>query len=423
MSDATRSLWSVIEARDAGILRLREIEGQQHANLVEKERVIQVLTEDLSSKQEALEELTADLTDKEAALKKLTADLTHKEAAIQKRGAVIREQRRALAAYRHTFFIFGALIVLLNHLVLGVRSVYRRTIRGIAPRLGVLHQHAPMEMRIPKDRSRPAPPSDVPRISIVTPSFRQAPFIERTIRSVIEQSYPNLEYYVQDGGSQDGTAEVLARYQDRLAGWQSTPDNGQAEAINRAFAKTSGDIMAYLNSDDILLPGALARVADYFVRHPEVDVVYGHRVVIDEDDRQIGRWIMPAHDDKVLSWADFVPQETLFWRRSIWEKSGGRMDESFQFALDWDLLVRFREAGARFARLPRFLGGFRVHAQQKTTTSIADTGIQEMNRIRKRVLGTVPTNMEVRKAVFPYMVRHMFADLRWKIEDKLGIHS
>jgi glycosyltransferase involved in cell wall biosynthesis len=270
---------------------------------------------------------------------------------------------------------------------------------------------------------RVASAASAPKISIVTPSFKQAAFIERTILSVLDQGYPNLEYYVQDGGSEDGTAEVLKRHEYRLAGWQSRPDRGQAQAINRAFAKTTGDVMAYLNSDDILVPGSLAYVAEYFERHPEVDVVYGHRIVIDDNDREIGRWIMPAHDDAVLSWADFVPQETLFWRRSIWEKAGGRMDESFQFALDWDLLVRFREAGARFARLPRFLGGFRVHPQQKTTMSIADTGFQEMNRIRQRVLGRVPSSEEVRKAVVPYLVRHMAADIQWGIGNKLGMHS
>ena len=95
--------------------------------------------------------------------------------------------------------------------------------------------------------------------------------------------------------------------------------------------------MAYLNSDDLLLPGALPTVAAYFAQHPEVEVVYGHRVVIDEAGDEIGRWVLPPHDDKALRWADYIPQETLFWRRSIWGKSGGRMDETFRFALDWEL--------------------------------------------------------------------------------------
>src|SRR6185436_555558 len=137
-----------------------------------------------------------------------------------------------------------------------------------------------------------------PRISIVTPSFRQAHFIERTIRSVLEQGYPNLEYHVQDGGSTDGTVPILERYAPRLSSWASERDSGQSQAINRAFAKTSGDIMAWINSDDVLFPGALAYVADFFNRNPDVDVVYGHRVLIDEEDREIGRWILPPHEDQ-----------------------------------------------------------------------------------------------------------------------------
>ena len=337
--------------------------------------------------------------------------------------AIIKELRTAVDAYRATYAVLGAFIVPLNHLVLGVRSVIRRSARSLAPRLGVLNQHAPLELRLPPHYSRPAPVPRPPKISIVTPAFQHALFIERTIASVLDQGYPNLEYFVQDGGSTDGTREILERHASRLAGWDSTPDSGQAEAINRGFARTTGEIMAYLNSDDILLPGALAYVADFFSRHPEIDVVYGHRILIDEEGRQIGRWMMPAHEDEVLSWADYVPQETLFWRRSIWDKAGGRIDESFRFALDWDLLIRFRDAGARFARLPRFLGGFRVHPQQKTSAGISDIGFQEMDRIRQRVLGRVPSRIEVRKAVFPYLLRHMALDLGWRIRNKLGMHS
>jgi glycosyltransferase involved in cell wall biosynthesis len=262
-------------------------------------------------------------------------------------------------------------------------------------------------------------PATCPTISIVTPSFRQAGFIERTIKSVLDQDYPRLEYAVQDGGSDDGTVQILERYAHRLA-WASEPDSGQTQAINRGFARTRGEIMAWLNSDDILLPGALAAVADYFRRHPEVDVVYGNRVLIDERDCLIGRWVMPPHDDNILSWADYVPQETLFWRRRIWEKVGGRVDESFRFAMDWDLLVRFRDAGARFKRLPRFLGGFRIHEKQKTSAAIGDIGFQEMDRIRERVHGRVPSGMEVRRAVAPYLLRHVASDVRWRIGDLLG---
>jgi hypothetical protein len=149
--------------------------------------------------------------------------------------------------------------------------------------------------------------------------------------------------------------------------------------------------------------------------------VYGHRILIDENDQEIGRWVMPAHDDDVLSWADYIPQETLFWRRRIWDKVGGRVDESFRFAMDWDLLVRFRAAGAEFHRLPRFLGAFRIHPHQKTSAEMSEIGFAEMNRIRERELGRRVSQGEVRKAVSMYLLRHLVQDRAYRIKHALGI--
>ena len=115
---------------------------------------------------------------------------------------------------------------------------------------------------------------------------------------------------------------------------------------------------------------------------------------------------MPRHDDAVLSWADFIPQETLFWRRSIWEKAGGQMDQTFKFALDWDLLLRFRDAGARFVRLPRFLAAFRVHAEQKTSAELGDVGSAEMERLRTRHVGRPVTGLEISQHLTEYLRRH-----------------
>jgi GT2 family glycosyltransferase len=303
----------------------------------------------------------------------------------------------------------------------GARSAVRtarnpiRERRFIRPRLGQLSHHAPCPMRLPARYAMLRPPQCPPRISIVTPSYNQAHLIERTIRSVLDQAYPNLEYIVQDGASRDGTAEVLARFSDRLHHWESVPDRGQTDAINRGFQHASGDILAYLNSDDLLLPGALSAVARYFMAHPEIDVVYGHRILIDEQDREIGRWVLPPHDDRVLSWADYVPQETLFWRRRAWEKLGSRFDETFQFAMDWDLLLRLRDAGARFKRLPRFLGAFRIHERQKTSASISDLGMQEMSRLRQRTLGYVPEQEEIHMRVAPYLARHLVCHCLFKV--------
>ena len=298
-----------------------------------------------------------------------------------------------------------------------VRPIYR----VLKPRLGTLYQYAPRELQIPAKYINELPHGAVPTISIVTPSFNQSVFIERTLMSVLSQAYPNLEYYVQDGGSTDGSVDVIRRYNDRLAGWESCPDSGQAHAINAGFAKTSGEIMAWLNSDDILLPGTLAYVAGYFNNHPDIDVIYGYRILINENDQEVGRWIMPAHDSRILSWEDYIPQETIFWRRRIWEKAGGHIDESFRFALDWNMLVRFREAGARFVRLPRFLGGFRVHPRQKTSAEISNIGFQEMDRIRRQILGRVPLPTEIKRAVRAYLLKHVVIDLAWRIRNRLGL--
>ena len=196
-----------------------------------------------------------------------------------------------------------------------------------ANRLGTLRHHPPRPLRLPNSDPLTRPPEDAPTISIVTPSFNQAQFLEDTIESVLDQDYPRLEYVVQDGGSDDGSREILDRYSRRLDHWESAPDDGQAGALNRGFARTTGEVMAYLNSDDLLLPGALSYVARFLHDHPEVDVVYGHRVLIDERGREIGRQVIPRHGDRVLSWADFIPQETVFRRRAAWEQAGATRRE------------------------------------------------------------------------------------------------
>jgi glycosyltransferase involved in cell wall biosynthesis len=251
---------------------------------------------------------------------------------------------------------------------------------------------------------------DPPVISIVTPSLNQVEFVDQTIRSVLTQRYPRLEYIVQDGGSTDGTLKVLDAYRASLHHCEVGADGGQAQAINLGFTHATGEVMAYLNSDDLILPGALAYVARYFQRHPEVDVVYGHRVLVDEDDKEVGRWIVPRHRDEALSWADYVPQETLYWRRRLWEENEIELNEESQFALDWDLMLQFRDAGARIVRVPRFLGAFRVHSAQKSSADIHTAGAREMAKIRERVHGRRVTQDEIRRNIRGYMRRHVVLD-------------
>jgi glycosyltransferase involved in cell wall biosynthesis len=275
------------------------------------------------------------------------------------------------------------------------------------PKLGELNLYGPKPLRVPKrylKKSRLAKP---PTISIITPSYNQGVFLERTILSLTNQEYPALEHIIQDGGSTDKTIDVLKRYDSSIKHWESAKDKGQSNAINLGFKHATGDVLAYLNSDDILLPGTLHYVGQFFEKNPDIDVLYGHRVLIDKDGQEIGRWILPPHDDEVLSWADYIPQETLFWRRSLWEKVGGKIDESFRFAMDWDLILRFREAGAKFARVPRFLGAFRIHPHQKTSAEIAQIGTSEMDRLRERCHNRFVNPIEINHAIKNYLNRHL----------------
>jgi glycosyltransferase involved in cell wall biosynthesis len=282
--------------------------------------------------------------------------------------------------------------------------------RLLGVRLGSLRNFRARPLRVPPAYFQSPVRKPTLVFSIVTPSYNQGRFLERTIRSVLGQGYSLLEYFIQDGGSSDESVAILSRYGDQLSYWESRKDRGQSHALNRGFARSNGDVLAFLNSDDVLLPGALHYVADYLSAHADVDVVYGHRIIIDEDDREVDRCILPRHDNNVLTWADFIPQETLFWRRRMWEKVGGRVDESFQFALDWDLLLRFRDAGARFVRLPRFLGAFRLHDRQKTATLIEQYCVPETQRLYDRygIKEHHRSGIYRYRNLFPFLLRHAF---------------
>jgi glycosyltransferase involved in cell wall biosynthesis len=217
------------------------------------------------------------------------------------------------------------------------------------------------------------------RVSIVTPSYNHAQFIERTVRSVVQQNYRNIEYIIMDGGSRDGTLRILEPYEDRISQLVSEKDDGQADAIAKGFLRSTGGIMAYLNSDDVLGPGTVEFVVSFFREHPQIDAIYSHRIGIDPDDRVIWYWILPAHHNYLMKRWDLIPQETCFWRRSLWERAGN-VDKTFRFAMDYDLFVRFMNRG-RFHRVNRFLGAFRWHPEAKSTQLLATTGRDEIARI------------------------------------------
>ncbi len=351
------------------------------------------------------------LRDEQGAGVAAVAELRDELGAFRKEVRPILEAQRARGARGQKFLrVLGAPFRPIARLTRASRERWRvrlHRLLGTRPKLGRLHHHPPMPLQVPERYRKENPPESPPTISIVTPSFNQGRYLERTIESVLDQAYPQLEYMVQDGGSTDETREVLERCEGRLHHWEMREDKGQGHAINVGMARTSGEIMAWLNSDDLLLPGSLCYVARYFSDHPDVDALYGHRVLIDEDDQEIGRWVLPRHGDELLSWADFIPQETLFWRRRIWEQVGASMDEHFRFALDWDLLLRFRDAGARIVRVPRFLGAFRVHTEQKTNAQWDTAGETEMALIRTRELNREVTTAEIGERLRWYLRRHV----------------
>lgn len=204
------------------------------------------------------------------------------------------------------------------------------------------------------------------RVTVVTPSFNQAPYLEQTIRSVLDQDHPDLEYIIIDGGSTDGSADIIRRYQDRLAWWVTEPDRGQTDAINKGFARATGEILAWLNSDDTYEPGAVREAAEFLAANPEIGMVYGEANFIDAEGRVIGRFNARQTDyDRLMRGAVYIPQQAAFFRRSIW-KQVGPLDPDFYFAMDYDLWVRI----ARIARLQYLPGrtwaNFRLHSLAKT---------------------------------------------------------
>jgi glycosyltransferase involved in cell wall biosynthesis len=228
--------------------------------------------------------------------------------------------------------------------------------------------------------------STVPKISIVTPSFNQAFFLEETIRSVTSQGYPNLEYIVMDGGSTDGSVDIIRRHQEHIAFWQSIRDAGQSDALRQGFQRATGGILAYLNSDDTLVQGTLRMVGEYMATHPDVDLVYGNMNLIDA----AGNYLYTAHpllDLRILVYENpFIPQQAMFWRRDLYERVGG-VNPSLRFAMDYELTLKFLLERAQVGKIHKVLANFRVHPEAKSST-IRDVMHSERNEILSRLYPT-----------------------------------
>jgi len=207
--------------------------------------------------------------------------------------------------------------------------------------------------------------NNYPKISVITPSFNQGDFIEATIRSVIMQGYPNLEYIVVDGGSTDGSVEIIKQYDEHITKWVSDKDRGQSHAINKGFQWARGDILCWINSDDLLMPGTLLKVAELFDEHPESNWIIGASNEIDETGKTLGIRIPENVSlEYIIDWGEhWFPQQSTFWRRSLWEKVSP-IDEDLYYAMDFDLWLKMYKYSNPYI-IDNVLSAYRFHKDAK----------------------------------------------------------
>lgn len=228
---------------------------------------------------------------------------------------------------------------------------------------------------------------DKPLVTIVTPSYNQGEFLEETIKSVLAQDYPALDYIIVDGGSSDGSVEIIKKYQAKLHAWVSEQDQGQTDAINKGFSMSRGEIMAWINSDDLYSPYAVREAVAYLQENPQVGMVYGDTELINRKSLKVGEFnAQQTNYKRLMRGAVYIPQPAAFWRRELWDQVGS-LDSSFYFAMDYDLWVRFAKR-AQIKYIPRMWAKFRIHGAGKTTTS-DDQCWPEMRKVHKREGGSL----------------------------------
>ena len=221
-----------------------------------------------------------------------------------------------------------------------------------------------------------------PLVSIITPSYNQVRYLEETILSVLGQDYPHVEYIIIDGGSTDGSLETIRRYEPHLSGWVSEPDRGQTDALNKGFARASGELLAWLNSDDTYLPGAVRQAVEAYQENPAAAMIYGEANLIDEAGRVIGRFpTRKTSYRQLLRGHVHIPQQASFFRADLWRQVGP-LDDSFYFAMDYDLWVRLAKL-APLVHIPHLWANFRLHGRGKSVVS-DERCYPEMLRVAQR---------------------------------------
>jgi len=220
------------------------------------------------------------------------------------------------------------------------------------------------------------------KISIVTPSYNQAKFLERTILSVLNQNYPNLEYIIIDGGSKDGSVEIIKRYEKFLSYWISEPDKGQADAIKKGFDKSTGEIIAYINSDDTYLPRSFFKMAEASQKHFEADLIFGDIYFINEYDQIIGECKLTNLNITHLVYEGIcLTQQATFWTKEIYNKVGG-LNPKYKFCMDFDLFTRIADMG-QLNYIPGHIANFRIHKDSKTSTNLDIWSVEHDEIVRQ----------------------------------------
>lgn len=207
--------------------------------------------------------------------------------------------------------------------------------------------------------------SSLPLVSIITPSFNQSEYLEETILSVLNQDYENIEYIIIDGGSTDGSIDIIKKYEDKLAYWISEPDKGQTDAIIKGFNKSNGSFLTWLCSDDLLVPSMIRLSVHFLQKYPEHGLTFGDRIRIDSKGNVYSFQRYPQFRKMYLRWGFTLPQETVLFRREIYEYSGG-LNPSLEIAMDYDLWCKMSKK-TNFFHIPAYLGKFRMHESSKST--------------------------------------------------------
>ncbi|MCB9433787.1 MAG: glycosyltransferase [Ardenticatenaceae bacterium] len=211
---------------------------------------------------------------------------------------------------------------------------------------------------------------DMPRITIVTPSYNQGQYLEETIVSVLSQDYPNLEYFVLDGGSNDNSVEIIKKFSDRIDWWVSEKDNGQTDAINKGFRRATGDLLCWVNSDDLLLPGCLREIAQCYIEEGRPDLIHSNMVFIDSNSYILRAIRIPKQTRFFMErgvWSVSAP--TSFFSRALMEQVGF-LNEKYHIAMDMDIWMRMIIASGKIAKVNNYLGAFRWHELSKSTLDL-----------------------------------------------------